>query len=235
MLHPALTALLRYPMLEGNMLELETKISTGRGFFVRHWQPIELHWRTEDTVTSYKNSTEFPHDQHPGHVLKWGFMLLRHQDVFSDEENEERCSCLAVVDKMKSVTKSIETIRKLVSTSFYRMVLKSCYLFLPVPAYEQCMLFLTVMLWFVAGIHCNPIHPIFCGGFISLIPLRHLGILLGYLEQVLQHLEKGQIAAARKKVRNTAKIHWDRRKLGSEVVLTRSSGVNCCSQKENAA
>lgn len=40
---------------------------------------------------------------------------------------------------------------------------------------------------------------------------RHLGILLGYLEQVLQHLEKGQIAAARKKVRNTAKIHWDRR------------------------
>ena len=79
------------------------------------------------------------------------------------------------------------------------MVLKSFCLFLPLPAYEQCMLFLTE----------------------KELRLRHLGVLLGYLEQVLQNLEKGQIAAARKKVRNTAKIHWDRRNLGSEVVASR--------------
>eukprot|EP00435_Cladocopium_sp_Y103_P033218 s127_g8.t1 len=46
---------------------------------------------------------------------------------------------------------------------------------------------------------------------------RHLGMLLGYLEQVLRKLQQNQIASARKTIRLAAKVHWDRKMPGDGV------------------
>lgn len=40
---------------------------------------------------------------------------------------------------------------------------------------------------------------------------RHLGVLLGYLEQVLRKLLENKIASARQTIRLAAKVHWDRK------------------------
>ena len=45
--------------------------------------------------------------------------------------------------------------------------------------------------------------------------VRHLGVLLGYLEQVLRKLLENKIASARQTIRLAAKVHWDRKMLGA--------------------
>lgn len=48
-----------------------------------------------------------------------------------------------------------------------------------------------------------------------MLGVRHLGVLLGYLEQVLRKLLENKIASARQTIRLAAKVHWDRKMLGA--------------------
>ena len=49
---------------------------------------------------------------------------------------------------------------------------------------------------------------------VAVCRVRHLGVLLGYLEQVLRKLLENKIASARQTIRLAAKVHWDRKMLG---------------------
>ena len=53
---------------------------------------------------------------------------------------------------------------------------------------------------------------------------RHLGVLLGYLEQVLRKLLENKIASARQTIRLAAKVHWDRKRLGAWLAAMRWQG-----------
>lgn len=50
---------------------------------------------------------------------------------------------------------------------------------------------------------------------VAVCRVRHLGVLLGYLEQVLRKLLENKIASARQTIRLAAKVHWDRKMLGA--------------------
>ena len=52
-----------------------------------------------------------------------------------------------------------------------------------------------------------------------MLRVRHLGVLLGYLEQVLRKLLENKIASARQTIRLAAKVHWDRKMLGAGRAL----------------